>query len=159
MMDYKALMGAAAIGFGAIAGHATPLRTGGVPVRVPGKPAAESRQAATNQPPQQDEPTRLRGDIAVEPVTIEPEEAPASGNVGGERADRRTYTVKKGDTLYTLAARFLGSGEKWKDIADMNPGLKPESIRAGQVIFLPAAAATNASSPQIMGVIRAQQPE
>lgn len=48
-----------------------------------------------------------------------------------------TYTVKKGDTLWDLAARYLGKGDKWKEIYNWN-GLKTSTIYVGQklVIYL-----------------------
>lgn len=48
-----------------------------------------------------------------------------------------TYTVKKGDTLWDLAAKYLGKGDKWKEIYNWN-GLKTSTIYVGQklVIYL-----------------------
>ncbi len=36
--------------------------------------------------------------------------------------DPEYYTVKKGDTLYSLAKEYLRDGNKWRLIADANPG-------------------------------------
>lgn len=35
-------------------------------------------------------------------------------------AGAQTYTIKAGDTLYTLAKRFYGDGKLWTQIADAN---------------------------------------
>ena len=48
-----------------------------------------------------------------------------------------TYTVKKGDTLWKIAAAHYGDGRKWKQIVDANPGLTPEKLKVGQTITLP----------------------
>jgi LysM repeat protein len=48
----------------------------------------------------------------------------------------RTYTVKKGDSLWTIAARQLGNGSRYKEIKTLN-GLKSDMIYAGQVLKLP----------------------
>ena len=48
----------------------------------------------------------------------------------------RTYTVKKGDSLWAIAAKQLGSGGRYKEIKDLN-GLKSDTIYAGQVLKLP----------------------
>ncbi|MCI3272155.1 N-acetylmuramoyl-L-alanine amidase [Streptomyces cylindrosporus] len=49
-----------------------------------------------------------------------------------------TYTVAKGDTLWSIAASKLGDGNRWKDIADLN-GLKDaDEITPGQKLKLPA---------------------
>lgn len=48
----------------------------------------------------------------------------------------RTYTVKKGDSLWTIAARQLGNGSRYKEIKNLN-GLRSDTIYAGQVLKLP----------------------
>lgn len=49
----------------------------------------------------------------------------------------RTYTIKKGDTLGSIASSQLGTAKRWKEIQDANPGLKPTDLRVGQSIKLP----------------------
>ena len=51
----------------------------------------------------------------------------------------RTYTVKKGDSLWAIAASQLGSGNQWKYIADLN-GISQSRpiIYPGQVLKLEA---------------------
>jgi len=44
------------------------------------------------------------------------------------------YTVVKSDTLSTIAAQY---GLRWQDVAGVNPGIKPDALRVGQVIQLP----------------------
>ncbi|KAB0577367.1 LysM peptidoglycan-binding domain-containing protein [Fusobacterium naviforme] len=48
----------------------------------------------------------------------------------------RTYTVKKGDSLWAIAAKQLGNGSRYKEIKDLN-GLKSDTIYAEQVLKLP----------------------
>lgn len=43
------------------------------------------------------------------------------------------HLVKKGDTLWNIAKQYLGSGARWKEIADYN-GIKGTVIRVGQVL-------------------------
>lgn len=48
-----------------------------------------------------------------------------------------TYTVVKGDTLFSIAKTNLGNGNRWPEIVKLNPGLKPETLKVGQTIKLP----------------------
>jgi LysM repeat protein len=51
--------------------------------------------------------------------------------------NRKTYTVKSGDTLTGIAARTLGDSKRWREIADLNNVRNPRSIKVGQVLRLP----------------------
>jgi 5'-nucleotidase/UDP-sugar diphosphatase len=76
------------------------------PVAVPGKsPVAVD----TMPPPPVARPRPLMGE---KPAAEKP---PAADVAGGQ-----SYTVKAGDTLYTLAKRFYGDGKLWTRIADAN---------------------------------------
>ena len=47
-----------------------------------------------------------------------------------------TYTVKRNDTLWSIAAGQLGNGRRYKEIKELN-GLASDVIFAGQVLKLP----------------------
>ena len=47
-----------------------------------------------------------------------------------------TYIVKKGDTLWTIAQRYLGSGSKYKEIKTLN-ALNSDTIYPNQVLKIP----------------------
>jgi 5'-nucleotidase len=47
------------------------------------------------------------------------------------------YTIKKGESLWTIAQAHYGDGNKWKRIAAANPKLNPDRVQAGQTIVLP----------------------
>ena len=63
--------------------------------------------------------------VAVAPVPVVP---PAGGT---------TYTIKKKDTLWSIAAKYLGSGKRWPEIVSANPGLDPKKLGIGQTIKIP----------------------
>jgi len=48
----------------------------------------------------------------------------------------RTYTVKRGDSLWGIAQKQLGNGSRYTEIKTLN-GLKSNTITAGQVLKLP----------------------
>ena len=65
-----------------------------------------------------------------------------SGASGGsfqrqdERVLPRTYTVKKGDTLWGIATRFYGDGAKWGTLASKNGVSDPRKLQIGKVLTL-----------------------
>jgi len=89
------------------------------------------------------------GDSNSGPAPADAGSAPAGSNDGDqpkpERMDmppagsgQQTYTVQAGDTLYSLAKRFLGDGQQWQRIIDANPDLNdPKQLRVGQKIVIP----------------------
>lgn len=56
--------------------------------------------------------------------------------ISATRYGMRKYTVKKGDTLITIAMRRYGNGNSWRWIAALNKIKDPRKIRPGQVIWL-----------------------
>jgi outer membrane protein OmpA-like peptidoglycan-associated protein len=51
----------------------------------------------------------------------------------------KEYTVKKGDTLWTIAQSQLGSGHRWKNLAEINKDRvkNPNKLKPGQKIIIP----------------------
>jgi nucleoid-associated protein YgaU len=56
-----------------------------------------------------------------------------------DRVQPKTYTMKKGDTLWSIAKRYLGSGTRWREIAKLNNISDAEVRRlpVGKVLRLP----------------------
>lgn len=73
-------------------------------------------------------PVRLPGGVAV----LAP---PPPGAV----QESRSVTVQRGDTLQKIAARELGSAERWRVLIDWNPGLDPKRLKVGLELRLPPA--------------------
>ena len=69
---------------------------------------------------------------AAQPVVYENTQASATGTIGGG-----SYTVKRGDTLYSISRARYGDGKQWSKITAANPGLRPESLKVGQTITIP----------------------
>ena len=98
-----------------VGAKAAPQATG--PVYQPSPVLPAYQPVPANTPP-----------TLVEPAPTLPAETKAVG---------QTYTVQKGDTLFHIAKLHYGDGNKWKKIADANPGLSPSSIKIGQKITIP----------------------
>lgn len=56
---------------------------------------------------------------------------------GKDDGKKKKYTVKKGDTLQSIAAKFYGDPHKWKKIANANHIKNPRSIEKGDVLVIP----------------------
>lgn len=54
----------------------------------------------------------------------------------GSKVIEKTYKVKEGDTLYTIAKKQLGNGEKYRDLITLNKLRNSSDIEVGQVIRL-----------------------
>ena len=124
--EYTALLGAAALGLGSLAGMAA----------QPATPAAPSENAPKEAAAP---PVALGGVIAVEPPPrppggIRPEPPPPGTNA----AARTTYVVQKGDTLSSIARARLGGSDRACEITKLNPGIKPDELKPGQILVLPA---------------------
>ena len=50
----------------------------------------------------------------------------------------KTYTVKRGDTLWDIAAKYLGSGSRYREIMSLSK-ITSTTIHVGQALTLPAA--------------------
>jgi len=48
-----------------------------------------------------------------------------------------SYTIRAGDSLYEIAARFYGDAGQWPKILKVNPDLHPRRLRIGHAIKLP----------------------
>lgn len=55
----------------------------------------------------------------------------------GTGSSVKTHKVVRGDTLWKIAETYLGSGSRYTEIVSLN-GLKSTTIRAGQVLKIPA---------------------
>ncbi|MFH1812122.1 MAG: LysM domain-containing protein [Pseudomonadota bacterium] len=56
-----------------------------------------------------------------------------------------TYSVKQGDTLWSLAQKVYGDGNRWRDIAEANPGVvgKDGGVKVGDSIKFPGEVKTD----------------
>lgn len=76
------------------------------------------------------------------PITVEePAAAPVAEPVAEEAPPAapqpRTYTVEPGDTLWAIAERFYGDGNRYREIAGASGIENPDAIDVGQLLTIP----------------------
>jgi len=62
--------------------------------------------------------------------------AASSGVREDERVLPQSYTVRAGDTLWAIAARFYGDGALWRGLAEKNGVSDPKKLAVGRVLTL-----------------------
>jgi len=69
--------------------------------------------------------------VIVDQTTEKPPETP----------EFQTYTVKKGETLWSISRKFYGTGKKWRSIYEANKNViaNPSKVRAGITLKIPSA--------------------
>jgi len=75
----------------------------------------------------------------IEKVVAKMEEADTTRKA--KKTAQRTYTVKKGDTFYSIAEDVYGSASRWQDIFKANKRVvknKPKNLKPGMVLLMPA---------------------
>jgi len=78
--------------------------------------------------------------ISDAPIAMNAPAAPAvqTSLVSGSASGSKSYTVKKGDTLFSIAKNQMGSGRDWQKLVSANPGLDPHKLKVGQTITIPS---------------------
>lgn len=94
----------------------------------PKNPGVLDVAPSTAAPIPADQPVAAQPVADVQPVAYA-NAAPVTTN--------KTYTIKKGDTLFSIAKSNYGTGRDWQKIASANPGLEPSKLRVGQQIVIP----------------------
>ncbi len=87
--------------------------------------AAWTSRTETDAPP----PPAPEAEAEVAPAAVEETTPPP--------AAPRTYTVVSGDTLFAIAERFYGDGNRYPEIAAASGIANPDLINVGQVVTIP----------------------
>ncbi len=67
--------------------------------------------------------------------------------------------MQKGDSLAAIARRTLGKESRWTEIAALNPGLTPKSLKVGAKLSMPTeTTATAAPTPVPKAKTKASEP-
>ena len=102
-------------------------------------PQIDPAELEASAPPLEPMPARTvgSGTPAVEVET--PGTTPPATTARPATGTAQTYTMKQGDTLYSLARRFYGDGKLWTRIADANKDTVRDitAIPVGTVLTIP----------------------
>lgn len=82
-----------------------------------------------------DSPALIKKKSAKKPT----KKTPKKSKKTTKKSVQRTYKVKRGDTLYKIAARFLGRGSRWQEIWRLNKSKipNPNRMKVGITLKLP----------------------
>ena len=60
-----------------------------------------------------------------------------------------TYTVQSGDTFATIAKKFLGDSQRYKEVIAVNPQVAdPNLIKVGEVLNIPDTSSATVAPPR-----------
>jgi len=81
----------------------------------------------------------LTADITINSTMQAPKTASAGAATGSSSGSERKYTVQPGDTLSSIAEKFLGKASEYNRIFEANRDQlnDPNRIRAGQELVIP----------------------
>jgi hypothetical protein len=96
------------------------------------------RRASDGHLVQQELTLHLWKYVAGDVVVTSPAKKHKAANGQSGTSHPKTYTVKSGDTLQSIAAKIYGTSKKWSDIASANNLRDPNRLKPGQVLKLPS---------------------
>lgn len=82
---------------------------------------------------------------------VPPSAQPSNVGPGGSTSLPTTYTVVRGDNLWSIAKSFYGNGDQWTVIAKANNLANPSVIHRGNVFVIPVISAPAPTTPQTSG--------
>jgi nucleoid-associated protein YgaU len=85
------------------------------------------------------DPTRTLVNLSARRTVGEGQLVAASTSPPRETAAMRWYTIRKSDSLISIARRLLDDGRRWPEIAEINGLKRPDRITPGMKLRLPVA--------------------
>lgn len=109
-----------------------------VPVQIPAPPVSEVSRVEMDSLKQELEKARAEMEALKRAKAAQPALKPAAPS-GPAAPARRTYVVKDGDTLQSIASSVYGDPDRWPEIYRANAGSlgRGGEVKPGQVLVLP----------------------
>ena len=108
------------------------------------------RETGERLQPARQTPTITPAETSTSRITPEPKTTPVvtpptspTGTPAARDSSTKTYTIKEGDFLITIAEAEYGDGSLWSLIKEANPGLDENRLKIGQQIKIPARPETS----------------
>lgn len=79
----------------------------------------------------------VSGNVIVHHKSSPAKKSKSKGKSSGKQTVYRYYTVRNGDTLGKIAAKMLGSANKWHSIATLNKIRDPNHVKVGTRLKIP----------------------
>lgn len=135
---------------GSVAGQFTSLVASNPPSLIATGMFEPAERDAVTLPPRGDEPIKtitaqpgsITAAVQSQPrVIVQPSSTPTQNTT---RTAWKTHTVVEGDSLYRLAATYLGDGEKWRELQKINADVLGEgtNLKVGMKIKVVQATVT-----------------
>ena len=74
---------------------------------------------------------------SAEPDTETASETSRPSPAPSDTLPERTHVVQRGETLWSIAEEYYGSGPMYRKIVEANPGIDPHNIKPGRVLVVP----------------------
>lgn len=88
----------------------------------------------------------LPQDAGAKPVAAAASVAKGAAPADGQAPSSRSYRVRAGDSLWRIADRELGDGERWRELVAANRGINPDKLIVGAVLALPGTGGERAAA-------------
>ncbi len=109
----------------------------GQAIKVPSKDVLLGRAVAQGSTPSAPaDASKASKTQPAEKPGVKGKPAPKAGEAT-PRIELATYTVRRGDTLGTIAQRTMGSAKKWRELAEFNKLDDEDAVSAGMVLKIP----------------------
>ncbi len=77
----------------------------------------------------------------------------SKGEVTHATEQLASYTVKKGDTLSSIATKTLGNSGRWTELKKLNPSINPDRLVVGAKLRVPESSGAKSSGDEVVASV------